>query len=168
MTVPNPQFDQSLIPERRSERWSGLRRVWRLLRVCFGIPSITSATKLLGNRGEQEARSYLRSIGYRVPYSNVYVPHGEADLVGQTADGAWAIVEVKTRVVDPTDAEAIAPEANITHAKRLKLRRIARHLARANQWPLQRVQIDVVAVECDPATHEPTRLRHWPAVVAVV
>jgi hypothetical protein len=25
-----------------------------------------------------------------------------------------------------------------------------------------------VAVECDPATHEPTRLRHWPAAIAVV
>lgn len=115
----------------------------------------------LGQRGEREARAFLRAKGYRMLGANVRVPMGEADLVCESPDSSTVvIVEVKTRRRGQSErAESIAPEASITAAKRAKLARIARYLVAYNAWHDRRTRIDAVSVEFPAGDHAPL-IRH--------
>lgn len=116
----------------------------------------------LGARGEALAAKHLERAGYRILERNARVPMGEADLVALAPDGVHVLVEVKTRARGKNArSDRAAPELAITSHKRRKLRTIARHLARANQWT--QVRVDVIAVEWPRGGGEPV-LRHYAGV----
>ena len=119
----------------------------------------------LGPLGEDAAVKHLRSRGMTILGRNVRTVAGEADIVCQDADRrSIVIAEVKTRRV-ATGSSNPPPERSVHAAKRRKLMRIARHLARANQWGDRPVRIDVVAVEWSDG-QEPV-IRHHVGVMWV-
>lgn len=107
------------------------------------------STKTLGRKGEQAAAAYLTSQGFRIIDTNVHLAAGEADLIALDPDQqTYVIVEVKTRARrpgQPLQSAQTPPEAAITAHKRSKLRKIAAHLKRTNQW--SRTRVDVIAIE---------------------
>lgn len=107
------------------------------------------STKSLGRKGEQAAAAYLASQGFRIIDANVELAAGEADLIALDPDQeTYVIVEVKTRARrpgQPLQSAQTPPEAAITAHKRSKLRQIASHLKRTNQWT--RTRVDVIAIE---------------------
>ena len=130
--------------------WLAVRR-W-----LFGRRAWKPASEL-GVRAEDEAVRHLQGLGYAILDRNVRVPMGEADIVARDPVGAIAVVEVKSRVLEP-GAEHPPPEAAVTLDKRRRLVRILRHLARANRWsgPLR---VDVVAI--DWTNNTPAAVRHY-------
>lgn len=102
----------------------------------------------LGRKGEAEAVRFLKKHGHTILARNVRVKIGEADIVALAPDKQTIIiVEVKSREVDRNDPHSLPPEANLTKAKRLKLRGVRRALIRANHWAPSNVRIDAIAVE---------------------
>lgn len=141
-----------------------LRRAWtgsRRARALGDDP--------IGRAGEKEAVRFLRRSGYRILTRNAIVGMGmglgECDVIALAPDGRTIVlVEVKTRVVDSGEGGDIRPEASITHAKRAKLRAIARTLRRANRWDRRPMRIDSIGVELRNGARP--LVRHTPNAVA--
>lgn len=132
--------------------WSALRR-WLL-----GSRPWRPASPL-GVMAEDQAARHLQSLGYTVLDRNVRTRVGEADLVVRDNQGVIAVVEVKSRVIEPNSSQ-LPPEAAVTRDKRRRLLRLLRHLARANRWSGP-VRIDVVAIDwADAAGNRVAAIRH--------
>jgi putative endonuclease len=136
----------------------------RLIRV-FRPAAWSENRDPLGPAGEKAAIQFLKSRGYRILAVNARVPMGEADVVCESPDRLTVVlVEVKARRLD---AERVDPpaEAAVTAAKRRKLVKILRHLARANRWYDRQLRIDVVGV--DFRGEAPVEVRHHPGAVGM-
>ena len=110
--------------------------------------------KLLGNRGERKAASYLRKQGYRILARQYRNRIGEIDLIARDSEFV-VFVEVKTRssLKFGTPEEAVGP-------------RKQRQIISTAQWYLQQRQVgklqtrfDVISVLADG---EQTRIEHFP------
>lgn len=86
---------------------------------------------------------------------------GEADLLALAPDRRTIVlVEVKTREPPaPGESPHPPPERNVHAEKRARLRRILRHLVRANHWDNRPQRIDVVAIDW-PADGSKPEVRH--------
>jgi len=128
---------------------ASLRSWWTRLLASWRGSIKQDSTKSLGRKGEQAAAAYLASQGFRIIDANVELAAGEADLIALDPDQeTYVIVEVKTRSRrpgQPLQSAQTPPEAAITAHKRSKLRQIASHLKRTNQWT--RTRVDVIAIE---------------------
>lgn len=136
----------------------------------FGRP-VTGRRDPLGPKAERAAARFLRRRGFRVLERNVRTNHGEADLVCLAPDyETVVIVEVKARRLAageaPGSRETHRPEDAITAAKREKLVKIARSIARRRGWTARPLRIDVVAVEW-PERGRPTVRLHEGAVAVM-
>lgn len=81
--------------------------------------------KQLGRMGEQMARVFLGSHGYRVIAMNWRCHAGEADIVAyDPRDGSTVLVEVKSRASRNGD-ETVFPEKAVNGKKRSRYQRIA-------------------------------------------
>ena len=79
----------------------------------------------LGRMGEQMARVFLESHGYRVVAMNWRCHAGEADIVAvDPRDGSTALVEVKSRVSRLGD-KTVFPEKAVNRKKQVRYQRIA-------------------------------------------
>ena len=96
--------------------------------------------KILGRKGENLTRRYLKRRGYKIIARNYATPFGEADIVARKGD-TYCFVEVKTRT---EDAFALPSEA-VNAAKRRRYYNIARYCcaARGEEVP---VRFDVASV----------------------
>ncbi len=96
--------------------------------------------KILGRKGENLTRRYLKRRGYKIIARNYATPFGEADIVARKGD-TYCFVEVKTRT---EDAFALPSEA-VNAAKRRRYHNIARYFcaARGEEVP---VRFDVASV----------------------
>lgn len=122
-------------------------RLFAPARSLGGPVARTGQTARVGAAGEALAERTLRKKGYTIIGRNVLTRAGEADLVCRTPDRkAMVIVEVKARHVAKSEG-VFRPEIAVNHAKRRKLRAIARLLAKANRWNNVEVRVDVVAIE---------------------
>lgn len=125
-------------------------QVWQSVRSLFRrrIPSWLGGKRdPLGQEGEDAAVKLLRSGGYQILGRNVRTPAGEADILAQDPDRTTIVlVEVKARRVREGSALP-PPEKSVHAAKRRRLIKIGKHLARANQWNDRGVRVDVIAVE---------------------
>ena len=131
-----------------------------LIRARVLPPKPRRPSSEIGTRGELAARRHLESEGYRILATNAITPEGEADIVAEREDrGTFAIVEVKSRIRRADGSLFNAPERSVTARKSDRLAAIARHLARANDWP--RVCVEIIAVEFDSKESQtPAALRH--------
>lgn len=117
-----------------------------------------------GQLAERAAARFLKRAGYRVIGANVRTHAGEADLVCIAPDRSTIVIaEVKSRRRTPNQparSAAMAPESAVDPDKRRRLQRVARHLARTNNWLGRKLRIDVLAVEIDQADR--TSVKHIP------
>lgn len=129
----------------------------------------------LGARGERVAARRLRNAGFRVLGRNVRLAGGEIDLLCLDPEGSsLVVVEVKSRVLRAGDVDhtrdARRPEASITADKRARLSRLAQAAARDRRITpggVNRLRIDVVAIDFDPAGKRVIDVRHYPSAVGV-
>jgi putative endonuclease len=111
----------------------------------------------LGDFGERIAAHKLESLGMRILERNVRVGRIEVDLIAE--DGQEVVfVEVRTRR-GPAGlaAESVTPQ---------KLRRMwesAAGYCEAHQIPIERMRIDVLAVDLDSSGNA-RAVEHFPAV----
>jgi len=137
----------------------------RLRTAFFGPP--LPPHQLLGRRGEKIAACSLRRRGYKILATNFLTTAGEADIVALAPESSERrrrpiLVEVKSRIVAPGStpfAGVNAAESAVDDDKRRRLLRIARHLARANNWPVESFRIDVIAIDF-PAADGLPEIRH--------
>lgn len=118
-----------------------------------------------GHQGETLAATYLRENGWRIVDRNVEAPFGELDLVisrmesiGPKKLRTIAFVEVKSR------RDEIAPELNITPAKRDKITKLGRWFVMTREPGPASYRFDVVTVSF--ADNPPT-VEHYPAAFDV-
>lgn len=95
----------------------------------------------LGARGERLALRALRRAGYRIIARNVHIGRYEIDIIARDGD-TTVFVEVKTR----REQDEIAPEENVRHEKRRRLRQAARVYMERERDPAMYYRFDVVAV----------------------
>ncbi len=87
---------------------------------------------------------------------------GEIDLLCEHPEsGTLVIVEVKARQRSAGDTRQIDPEANLTTAKKTKLRTLTRSLMKQERYAGKPVRIDVIAVVFEAGTRKPVELRHY-------
>lgn len=67
--------------------------------------------KVLGKKGEELVKKYLKKQKYKILQSNYSTPFGEADLIAEK-DGEIVFVEVKTRLTDNYGAPREAVRAD--------------------------------------------------------
>ncbi len=118
-------------------------------------PQQNSSNKVLGNKGEKIAKTYLLKKGYSFVAQNFRQPIGEIDLIF-TKRISIIFVEVKSR----SSSKFGNPEEAISKGKLSHIRKSAElFLIKNPQFQSFSPQIDVVAI--DTATSE---IRHWEAV----
>lgn len=117
-------------------------------------------------RGEDAAARHLKRAGYRVLDRNVRLSMGEIDLVcHDPKPDTLVLVEVKARLTKQGDARQIDPEANITSAKKAKLRTLAQAVIKSGNYPGRGIRIDVIAVVFVDGQCKPSELRHYESAI---
>ncbi len=113
-------------------------------------------------RGEHAAARHMKRNGYRILAHNLRLKHGEIDLLCEEPKSRCIVlVEVKARLRQDDDTRQIDPEANITAAKKSKLRSLASALMKQEQYQNRPIRIDVIAVVFENGTSQPIELRHY-------
>jgi putative endonuclease len=109
---------------------------------------------ILGQRGENAAAKFLRSLGYKILIRNFRCDMGEIDIIAR--DGKTIVfVEVKARVEDnPT------PEEQVNTPKRHQITKAAKFYLGRYGFPQPPARFDVVAVVW-PNGRDP-QVRHTP------
>lgn len=113
-----------------------------------------SRTRVVGDRGEDEALQYLLQQGYELVERNYACSYGEVDMIVRDAE-YLVFVEVKSRSWDALDR----PSAAVDQRKRRKLLQTADHYI--NEHGLDRIQrMDIVEVVFDPTGRGPSQITH--------
>lgn len=117
-------------------------------------------------RGEDAAARHMKRSGYRILGRNVRFPMGEIDLIcHDPKSDTLIVVEVKARLIKQADSRRIDPEANITHAKKTKLRTLAQAIIKDKRFTGRGIRIDVIAVVFVEGQAKPDELRHYESAV---
>lgn len=107
------------------------------------------AVEPLGKQGESIAARHLKRAGYKILTKNAVCGKYEIDIIARDGD-TIVFVEVKTR----RSNAFLDPEANITPAKQLHLRRAAAVYCHQNPSATMYYRFDVVTVVL-PETGKP-------------
>ncbi len=114
---------------------------------------MTTDKKIKGQKGEEEAASFLVSKGYKILERNFRTRWGEIDLIARDRSTV-VFVEVKTR----SDSGFARPEESVTFTKQEHMRRAA-GLWLCDHYPhdLPPCRFDVVSIMLPrtPAPHAP-------------
>jgi putative endonuclease len=102
---------------------------------------MSTARRVLGSLGEQEACRILEADGYRIVARNYRLRQGELDIVCERA-GTLVFCEVKTRTTEHFGL----PEEAVTWTKRRRIRQLAAEYLRRERQPARTVRFDVVSV----------------------
>jgi putative endonuclease len=117
-------------------------------------------------RGEDAAAKHMKSNGYRILDQNLRLGMGEIDLLcEEPGTGTIVVVEVKARLRKSDDQRRVDPEANITAAKKRKLRTLTAVLIKQRPFQNRPIRIDVIAVEFLEGFNKPAELRHYQSAV---
>ncbi|WP_429844572.1 YraN family protein [Brevibacillus sp. FIR094] len=103
--------------------------------------------RLLGQRGEQLAESYLVNKGFRILDRNVRTKRGEMDLIARDGN-CLVFIEVRTR---SSQLFGTAGES-ITWKKKQKLRELAIEYLQKNAQPIPAFRFDVIAIYMGTST----------------
>ena len=108
-------------------------------------------TKILGNRAERAAASYLESRGYTILARNYRKPWGEIDII-MKRDDVVVFVEVKANARD--FGSEFNPEVRVDHKKLAKITRTAplyleyEYKNMNTEW-----RVDIISVMFSSETH---------------
>lgn len=100
-----------------------------------------TSNKALGKMGEEAARHYLESIGYRIIDTNYRNRLGEIDIIGFD-DGVLAFIEVKTR----KSTRYGTPGQAVDAVKQCKITRTALAYLARSSIIYHQVRFDVVEI----------------------
>ncbi len=107
------------------------------------MESNRESRKILGQRGERWAVSYLEQKGYRILEQNYRHGRGEIDIIAKDAD-VYVFIEVKTRV----STEYGAPQEAVTKSKQRQIAYLAtRYLYQHGLLSLANCRFDVIAIQ---------------------
>jgi len=95
-----------------------------------------------GILGEELARDWLVTRGYRIRETNYRCPEGEVDIVAEHGD-CLVFIEVRSK----SSPRFGAPEESITPRKQARLRAVAARYQQEHDGLPSSCRIDVVAVE---------------------
>ncbi len=110
--------------------------------------------KIVGNKAENIAASYLRDNGYKIILRNYKCKLGEIDLIARDGE-CLVFVEVRSR----SSQKYGAPEQSITGAKRKRLQKLAQYYMCRELHKEVFCRFDLVGIEFDE--HEKLlRLNH--------
>lgn len=112
-------------------------------------------TKLLGNRGEKLARTYLEKSGHEIAAVNYRCQRLEIDIVAKK-DGRLIFFEIKTRTQDNGDAE----ETPLTAGQARNLKRAMIAYCLENKHDLNMIRLDLIVIMLNKATGLAS-LRHY-------
>lgn len=121
---------------------------------------MTRRRQQVGKVGEEAARSYLQSKGYRVAELNYRSPYGEIDLIAFHGD-IPVFVEVRTR----TSASFGPPAESITAEKLERLKKTAIHYMQTHYGEEVACRFDFIAVHLDWEKMTLQGLRHYRNIV---
>ncbi len=118
-------------------------------------------------RGEDAAARHMKSNGYQIIDRNLRIGAiGEIDLLCiEPKTGTIVVVEVKARKRGADDSRTIDPEANITAAKKSKLRTLTTALTKRAEYHNRPIRIDVIAVVFEDRKRKPVEIRHYESAV---
>jgi len=111
--------------------------------------------KKLGRWGEKRCEKFLRAKGFKTLTRNFSCITGEIDLIMVDPDSSVVFVEVKTRASELFGP----PEQSVTHSKREKIARTARHFLAAHDIDDRPFRFDVVAIVLGPKG--PAKIEHF-------
>ncbi|MEI7750283.1 MAG: YraN family protein [Candidatus Moraniibacteriota bacterium] len=122
-------------------------------------------TNVVGNRGEDEAVSFLRASGYRILERNYRNNRGRAlgeiDIIARDSDDL-VFVEVKTRTAKAGFPEPL-PEESITREKLRRLMRIAQGYLREKRLESAPYRFDAVLIVYRDDIQKP-EIRHFKSI----
>ena len=103
------------------------------------------SNQYLGKKGEEIAKRYLQSKGYKILFKNFRSRLGEIDIIGQDKD-TLVFVEVKTRF----SKEFGEPEEAVTPWKIKSIIRTGEYFKMLHPELPESLRIDVVAISLSP------------------
>jgi len=103
---------------------------------------LLSDPQRLGRWGEKHCERFLKRKGLKTLTCNFACRTGEIDLIMVASDMTIVFVEVRTR----SDESFGPPDSSITHAKRNRLLRTARHFLATNNIENRPFRFDIVAI----------------------
>jgi len=120
---------------------------------------------VVGNRGEDTAVAFLRSLGYRILDRNYRNDRGralgEVDIVAKDGD-ELVFVEVKARTAYGKD-DGVLPEESITSKKLYRLARTAEVYLREKRLVSSPYRFDAVLIIIRPNGEGP-EIRHFKSI----
>ncbi len=97
--------------------------------------------KSFGEKGEELAAEYLKSLGYEIIQRNYRFGHGEIDIIAKDKE-TLVFVEVKTR----ENLKFGPPELAITKKKQRQIKKIGEAYLYENNISDTQCRIDVIAI----------------------
>ena len=104
-------------------------------------------SKLIGNDGENQAKKYLKKIGYKIVRQNFFSRFGEIDIIA-TDKNCTVFVEVKKRKSDLFDGGA----AYVDKRKQRKIIKTAESYVIKNKLDGE-MRFDVIEINGDEINH---------------
>ncbi len=111
--------------------------------------------RLIGNRGENDAVSFLECHGFAILDRNYTFHHGEIDIVAQEGNEI-VFIEVKTRRTTGFGA----PEESVTPLKQSIIRRTAEGYVAEKKLENVSCRFDVIAIQVGDGTAQVTHFRN--------
>lgn len=108
-----------------------------------------SLKRLIGNKAEDKATTYLKKQGYKIIERNYNLPCGEIDIIAQK-DKTLVFVEVKYR---KNAAEFGGAVAAVTKAKQKRVINAAISYIKAKKPAFETLMFDIIAVSDDKIEH---------------
>lgn len=117
---------------------------------------MTTQNRKIGDFGEKIAVMFLKKHNFSILGKNYLKKGGEIDIIAEK-DGTIHFVEVKTILVVNHET-SYRPEENVYFDKLKKIHTTIQKY-RAEHGPINKWQVDVVAIELDKINKK-TRIRH--------
>lgn len=121
------------------------------------------ARETTGQRGEREARHFLRKAGYGIIAANLRLRVGEIDLLVEPRErNCLVLVEVKSRQLKAGHDDKTLPEWRVGSRKQRKLQLLASQLIKQYRLRDRPIRLDVVGVDLPVEATGQAAVRHYP------
>lgn len=122
---------------------------------------MTDKRQKVGQAGEEAAREYLSTIGYKIIATNYRCPLGEIDIVARD-NQAIVIIEVRSK----TSIRFGLPEESLTPVKARRLKRLALYYLQSKVGKEVKCRIDFIAILLDENDLTVLKLNHMRGILS--